>query len=191
MLLLLWGIGFFGMKSSLAPIPFICKHLVPIYKLVWDTVFLYGTRNIYVFWNLLLFQKICNTVVTCATHRAVPVGLSCFHIEGNLLSRKAIWELFGNAFKIDFYIYIYIRIMILLDLKSQSWNYWEWTHTWSLDLNDLEHQGVWVQACALQPGAHGAEFTFSCVFKNVVRSNNSKAVDSSHLSQILSCSTWI
>lgn len=138
MLLLLWGIGFFGMKSSLAPIPFICKHLVPIYKLVWDTVFLYGTRNIYVFWNLLLFQKICNTVVTCATHRAVPVGLSCFHIEGNLLSRKAIWELFGNAFKIDLYIYIYtyydslgfeITVMELLRMDSHVKLGFEWPRT--------------------------------------------------------------
>lgn len=62
----LWGVGFFNMKSSLAPIPFLCKHLVPIYKLVWDIpVFLYGTRNIYVFWNLLLIQKFYNSCHMC------------------------------------------------------------------------------------------------------------------------------
>lgn len=59
MLILHWGnSGFFSMKGYLAPTTFLCKRLVPVYELVQDTVLLYGTRNIYVFWNLLLFQKI-------------------------------------------------------------------------------------------------------------------------------------
>lgn len=168
MLLLLWGIGFFGMKSSLAPIPFICKHLVPIYKLVWDTVFLYGTRNIYVFWNLLLFQKICNTVVTCATHRAVPVGLSCFHIEGNLLSRKAIWELFGNAFKIDLYIYIYIYIL---------WFSWIWNHSHGIIENGLTREAwIWM-------ASNIREFE-----SRPVHCSQELTVQSSHL--VVSSRTW-
>lgn len=111
-LLLLWGIGFLSMRSSLAPIPFLCRHLQTSPSTNWSGILSFCmVQGIFMYFGIYCSSRRSITQLSlCATHRAVPVRLSCFHIEGNLLSRKAIWELFGHAFKIDISIYIYIYI---------------------------------------------------------------------------------